>query len=79
MTRIFIQVLKRMVALIILKVSGTFAAGSIAGIELWQAALMAALVGVMELAEALSRAYVIDGKLSQIEVDAAFAEQAETK
>jgi len=49
-------ILKRTVALVILKVSAVLAAGSIGGVELWQSALIAAFVGVMEVAESLARA-----------------------
>jgi hypothetical protein len=72
-------VLKRTVALIILRVSGTFAAGSIAGVELWQSALVAAFIGVMDVAESLSRSYVVDGELSIDEINMAFASSAEAE
>lgn len=69
---IWADVFKRSVALVVLRVSGTFAGGSIAGIELWQSAAVAAFLGIMEVAESLSRAYMIDGKLDPAEVNAAF-------
>lgn len=69
---IFADVFRRSVALVILRVSGTFAGGSIAGIELWQSAAVAAFLGLMEVGESLSRAYMIDGKLDIHEVNAAF-------
>jgi len=72
-------ILKRSVALVILKVSGVLAAGSIAGVELWQSALVAAFVGVMEVAESLSRAYVVDGVLDADEINIAFASSAEAE
>lgn len=72
-------ILKRTIALIILKVSGVLAAGSIAGVELWQSALVAAFVGVMDVAESLSRAYVVDGKLDAEEIDTAFSSSAEAE
>jgi hypothetical protein len=72
-------ILKRTVALVILKVSGVLAAGSIAGVELWQSALVAAFVGVMEVAESLSRAYVVDGVLDSEEINIAFASSAEAE
>ena len=53
------------------------AAGSIGGVELWKSALIAAFVGIMEVAESLARAYVVDGKLDQDEIDVAFASSAE--
>lgn len=72
-------ILKRTIALVILKVSGVLAAGSIAGVELWQSALVAAFVGVMEVAESLSRAYVVDGELDEDEINTAFASSAEAE
>ena len=70
-------IFKRTIALVILKVSAVLAAGSIGGVELWQSSLIAAFVGVMEVAESLARAYVVDGKLDQDEIDVAFASSAE--
>lgn len=73
------KILKRTVALIILKISGVLAAGSIGGVELWQSALIASFVGVMEVAESLARAYVVDGVLDEEEIDIAFASSAEAE
>ena len=70
-------ILKRTIALVILKVSAVLAAGSIGGVELWQSALIAAFVGIMEVAESLARAYVVDGKLDEDEINVAFASSAE--
>lgn len=70
---------KRTFALIVLRVSGTLAGGSIAGVELWQAALLAAFIGVMDVAESLSRAYVVDGELDADEINMAFASSAEAE
>jgi len=47
-------------------------AGTIAGIELWQAILVAGVGGVATVVEGLSRAYLNDGKLSAQEVDEIF-------
>jgi hypothetical protein len=69
---VFAEVFRRTFALIILRVSGTFAGGSIAGVDLWQAAAMAAFIGVMDVAESLSRAYMTDGKLDLQEINTAF-------
>jgi|LakMenEpi03Aug12_release.lakeMendotaPanAssembly.Ray.scaffolds.fasta_scaffold960581_2 hypothetical protein len=71
------MILKRTVALVILKVSGVLAAGSLGGVELWQSALIAAFVGIMEVAESLARAYVVDGVLDKDEINIAFASSAE--
>lgn len=77
--KIALIILKRTIALVILKVSAVLAAGSIGGVELWQSSLIAAFVGIMEVAESLARAYVVDGKLDQDEIDTAFASSAEAK
>jgi len=47
-------------------------AGTIAGIELWQAIMVAGVGGVATVVEGLSRAYLDDGKLSAQEVDEIF-------
>ena len=75
--KLVMMILKRTVALVILKVSAVLAAGSIGGVELWKSALIAAFVGIMEVAESLARAYVVDGKLDKDEIDIAFASSAE--
>lgn len=72
-------IFKRTIALVILKVSAVLAAGSLGGVELWQSALIAAFVGMMEVAESLARAYVVDGKLDEEEINVAFASSAEAK
>ena len=56
---------KRAFAYIVLKVSGTLGGGFVMGVEVWQAAAMAAFIGTMEIAEELSRAYVVDGEISK--------------
>lgn len=66
------KIMKRTLAMVILKVSGVLAAGSLGGIEIWQSALIAAFVGVMEVTEDLSRAYVQDGDISEDDINAAF-------
>lgn len=63
---------KRTVAYIVLKVSGTLGGGFVFGIEVWQAAAMAAFVGLMEVAEEVSRAYVQDGDVSEADMDEIF-------
>jgi hypothetical protein len=76
---LFAVITKRTIALIVLRVSGTLAGGSIAGVELWQAAMLAAFIGVMDVAESLSRSYVVDGELSVEEINTAFASSAEAE
>lgn len=70
------QISKRTLAYIVLKVSGTLGGGFIMGIEVWQAAAMAAFIGFMEVTEEISRAYVIDGDVSEADMDEIFGEFA---
>lgn len=63
---------KRTVAYMVLKVSGTLGGGFVVGVEVWQAAAVAAFVGFMEVAEEISRAYVQDGDISEQDMDDIF-------
>lgn len=63
---------KRTIAYIVLKVSGTLGGGFVVGVEVWQAAAVAAFVGLMEVAEEVSRAYVQDGDISDADMDEIF-------
>lgn len=67
---------KRTFAYIVLKVSGTLGGGFVFGIEVWQAAAMAAFIGLMEISEELSRAYVQDGEISEEDEDEIFGKFA---
>lgn len=67
----------RTIAYIVLKVSSTLGGGFVMGIEVWQAAAMAAFVGVMEVAEEVSRAYVVDGDVSDADIDDIFSDFAD--
>ena len=71
------KISKRTVAYIILKVSGTLGGGFVFGIEVWQAAAMAAFIGLMEVMEEVSRAYVVDGDVSESDVNEIFGGFAE--
>ena len=66
------QLSKRTIAYIVLKVSGTLGGGFVVGVEIWQAAAVAAFVGLMEVAEEVSRAYVADGDISDADMDEIF-------
>jgi len=66
------RISKRATAYIILKVSGTLGGGFVFGVEVWQAAAMAAFIGMMEIAEELSRAYVVDGEISEADENEIF-------
>ena len=67
---------KRTMAYVVLKVSGTLGGGAIMGVEVWQAAALAGFIGIMEVAEDVSRAYLKDGDVSEEDVDSIFGEYA---
>jgi len=71
------KIFKNTIALIVLKVSGVLAAGSLGGIEIWQAALIASFVGIMEVAEQLSRSYLQDGELSDKDIQSAYSQDGQ--
>jgi hypothetical protein len=62
-----------MVALIIMQMMGAIGSGAVLGLEVWQSATMAAVMGVATVSEALARAYMTDGEISTAEIDASFS------
>ena len=56
---------KRTFAYVVLKVSATLGGGFVVGV---------AFVGIMEVAEEISRAYVLDGNVSDEDVNGIFGE-----
>lgn len=67
------NILMRIVAVFAASGLSVIGAGSLVGIELWQAAVLAGGIGVATVVESLARAYLEDGKLSRDEVNEAFA------
>lgn len=65
-------ILSRIIAVFSASGLSVVGAGTIAGVQLWQAVLMAGIGGVATVVEGLSRAYLDDGKLTDAEVDAVF-------
>lgn len=61
----------RTIATIILKVSTTGGGASLLGANRSLALLLAAWVGIMEVAEEMSKAYLDDGKITTAELNAA--------
>jgi len=51
---------------------GVVGAGTIAGVELWKAIMMAGIGGVATVVERLARLYLADGDLSAEDIDSAF-------
>lgn len=62
----------RVIAVFIATALGVIGTGSIIGVEVWQAALMAGIGGIATVAEGLSRAYLKDGQLSLDEINEVF-------
>ncbi len=67
------SVLMRIVAVIAAEALGVVGAGSLVGIEVWQAAVLAGALGAARVIEALARFYIADGNLSADEINEAFA------
>ncbi len=67
----------RTLAYTVLKISGTFVGGSAIGLAFWQSCVMAAAVGVMEIAEEMSRNYLNDGQITTDEINASFGKLVE--
>ena len=66
------NILARIVAVFMASGLSIVGAGTIAGIELWQAVAVAGIGGVATVVEKLSRAFLDDGKLSVAEINEAF-------
>ncbi len=66
------DIVLRCVAVVVVSFMGVLGAGSVVGIEVWQAGLIAAVLGLASVLEDLSRAYLRDGKLTKTEIDQAF-------
>lgn len=67
------SVLTRIFAVIAAESLGVIGAGSLVGIEVWQAGVLAGALGAATVIEALARFYLADGHLSAEEINAAFA------
>lgn len=63
----------RIFAVIAAESLGVIGAGSLVGIEVWQAAVLAGALGAARVLEALARFYLEDGTLTADEINAAFA------
>jgi hypothetical protein len=69
----FKNVMMRIFAVIAAESLGVIGAGSLVGIEVWQAAVLAGALGAARVLEALARFYLADGELSADEINQAFA------
>lgn len=67
------NILLRMLATFAASGLGVVGAGTIAGVEVWKAVMMAGIGGVAVVIEGLSRAFLDDGKLSVTEINEVFS------
>jgi hypothetical protein len=73
----WLDIARRTLAVIILKVTGIFVGGAAIGLEVSQAIAMAAFAGVIDVSQELSRSYLADGKLDPEEINKSFGKIAE--
>jgi hypothetical protein len=74
----WLDILRRTIAVIILKVTGIFVGGAAIGLEVSAAIAMAAFAGVIDVAQELSRSYLADGKIDVDEINRSFGKLADT-
>jgi hypothetical protein len=73
----WLDILRRTIAVIILKVTGIFVGGAAIGLEVSAALAMAAFAGIIDVAQELSRSYLADGKLDPEEINKSFGKIAQ--
>jgi hypothetical protein len=76
--RIWLDIARRTVAVIILKVTGIFVGGAVIGLEVRDAVAMAAFAGLMDVGQELSRSYLSDGRLDPEEINKSFGKIADS-
>ena len=70
------QILLRILAAFAASGLGVIGAGTLAGVQLWKAMLMAGVAAVAPVVERLARLYLEDGNLSAKDIDVAFGVKA---
>jgi hypothetical protein len=73
----WLDIIRRTFAVIILKVTGIFVGGAVIGLEVVQAVAMAAFAGIIDVAQELSRSYLADGRLDAEEINKSFGKIAD--
>tara|TARA_Y100000289_G_C3828765_1_gene102479 strand:+ start:249 stop:494 length:246 start_codon:yes stop_codon:yes gene_type:complete len=69
---LYINILKRIFAVFIAQALSVLGAGSLVGIDVIEASLLAGIMGIAHVVERLARKYIDDGKLTWEEVDQVF-------
>jgi hypothetical protein len=75
---IWLDIARRTIAVIILKVTGVFVGGAVIGLEVTDAIAMAAFAGLLDVAQELSRSYLADGRLDPAEINKSFGKIADS-
>jgi hypothetical protein len=73
----WLDIARRTLAVIILKVTGIFVGGAVIGLEVIQAVAMAAFAGIIDVSQELSRSYLADGKIDVDEINKSFGKIAD--
>mgnify|MGYP003134484503 FL=1 len=69
---LYINIVKRILAVFIAQSLSILGAGSLVGIDVYQSALLAGIMGVAHVLEMLARKYIDDGKITLEEVNEVF-------
>jgi hypothetical protein len=69
---LYVNILKRILAVFIAQGLSILGAGSLVGIDVYQSALLAGIMGVAHVVEMLARKYIDDGKITLEEVNEVF-------
>lgn len=71
------DIIRRTFAVIILKVSGIFVGGVVIEVDTWKVAALAAIAGIIDVSQELSRSYLADGKIDIDEINRTFGKIAD--
>jgi hypothetical protein len=72
-------IVRRLTAVVIFQIATTVGVASVFGVELWKAAAIAVLTEVAGVIRDLAKSYLVDGQLSQTDIDNAFQQVKDTK
>jgi uncharacterized oligopeptide transporter (OPT) family protein len=70
--QLYLNIAKRIIAVFIAQSLSILGAGSLVGIDVYQSALLAGIMGVAHVLEMLARKYIDDGKITLEEVNQVF-------
>jgi hypothetical protein len=70
----FVSIAQRIVAVFLASGLSVIGAGAIIGIDTIKAVILAGTLGVVTVVEQLARSFLVDGKLSQTEINEAFSD-----